>query len=116
MRDPDGNVIASDSTINSCVETTDIPISSGGTSARIDKHCYGVTYIHRMFDQHRLVFAEGAPSESFYPRRVALGIAFPLPGPTERQLRECQSADRIRRARATLFASEGRFGSCRVAA
>ena len=44
----------------------------GGKYARIDKHCEGVTYIHIMFDQHQLVFAEGAPSESFYPGPVAL--------------------------------------------
>ena len=31
-----------------------------------------VTYIHIMFDQHEIVFAEGAPSESFYPGQTSM--------------------------------------------
>ena len=31
-----------------------------------------VTYIHIMFDQHEIVFAEGIPSESYYPGETSL--------------------------------------------
>ncbi|WP_305000491.1 Hint domain-containing protein [Salipiger sp. IMCC34102] len=31
-----------------------------------------VTYIHMMFDQHEVVFANGAPSESFHPGSIGL--------------------------------------------
>lgn len=44
----------------------------GGKYARIDKHCELVTYIHIMFDQHELIYAEGAVTESFYPGPMAL--------------------------------------------
>lgn len=33
-----------------------------------------VTYIHLMFEAHQIVFAEGSPSESFYPGPMALGM------------------------------------------
>lgn len=32
-----------------------------------------VTYVHLMFDRHEIVFAEGAPSESFHPGEAILG-------------------------------------------
>jgi len=44
----------------------------GGRYARIDKRCERVTYIHIMFDQHELIYADGALSESFYPGPMAL--------------------------------------------
>jgi hypothetical protein len=37
--------------------------------------CTAVTYIHLMFDRHEIVFAEGAPCESFFPGTEALGRA-----------------------------------------
>ena len=33
---------------------------------------HDVTYIHMMFDEHEVVYAEGAPSESFHPGEVGL--------------------------------------------
>jgi hypothetical protein len=37
-----------------------------------------VTYVHIAFDRHEIVFAEGAPSESFHPGHVGLnGILDP---------------------------------------
>ena len=44
----------------------------GSDIARIDRNCMAVTYIHMMFDQHQLVYAEGAPTEAFYPGPMAL--------------------------------------------
>lgn len=44
----------------------------GGQVARLDKKCTGVTYIHILFDRHELVFADGAPTEAFYPGPQAL--------------------------------------------
>ncbi|MDU8927233.1 Hint domain-containing protein [Alisedimentitalea sp. MJ-SS2] len=31
-----------------------------------------VTYVHILFDQHEIIYAEGAPSESFFPGRTGL--------------------------------------------
>ena len=44
----------------------------GGRYARVDRRCEMVTYVHIMFDQHELIYAEGAPTESFYPGPIAL--------------------------------------------
>ena len=43
-----------------------------GGRARVAHGCRGVTYIHLMFEAHQIIFANGAPSESFYPGPVAL--------------------------------------------
>ncbi len=32
-----------------------------------------VTYLHMMFDEHEIIFAEGAPTESFHPGDLAIG-------------------------------------------
>ena len=37
-----------------------------------------VTYIHLMFDTHQIVFAEDAPSESFYPGPMAQRMLDPF--------------------------------------
>lgn len=44
----------------------------GGKYARVEKRCERVTYVHIMFDQHELIYAEGAMTESFYPGPMAL--------------------------------------------
>lgn len=44
----------------------------GGKYARVDRWCREVTYIHIMFDQHELIYADGAISEAFYPGPNAL--------------------------------------------
>lgn len=43
-----------------------------GGKARVAKGTRRVRYIHLMFDAHQIVFANGAPSESFYPGPMAL--------------------------------------------
>jgi Ca2+-binding RTX toxin-like protein len=43
------------------------------SGARIMQGCRGVTYVHLMFEAHQIVFAAGAPSESFYPGPQAIG-------------------------------------------
>jgi hypothetical protein len=48
-----------------------------GGAARIMKGCREVTYLHLMFDQHQIVFANGAASESFYPGKFALAAVAP---------------------------------------
>jgi len=43
-----------------------------GGQARVAQGIRQVTYIHLMFSAHQIVFANGAPSESFYPGPMAL--------------------------------------------
>lgn len=38
----------------------------------IDERLPAVTYVHLVLDAHRVIFAEGTPTESFYPGPVAL--------------------------------------------
>lgn len=44
----------------------------GRGKARVARGRKSVTYIHLMFDAHQIIFANGAPSESFYPGRHAI--------------------------------------------
>lgn len=44
-----------------------------GGKARAMRGCRGVTYFHLMFEAHQIVFACGAPTESFYPGSNAYG-------------------------------------------
>ena len=48
-----------------------------GGAARIMTGRREVTYLHLMFDQHQIVFANGAASESFYPGKFALAAVAP---------------------------------------
>ena len=43
---------------------------NGGSITQAD--CDSVTYLHLLFDRHEIIFAEGAPSESFHPGHVGL--------------------------------------------
>jgi len=39
--------------------------------------CTVITYHHILFEAHQIIFAQGAPTESFYPGRQALGALAP---------------------------------------
>ena len=43
-----------------------------GGQARVMNGCRNVTYIHLLFEAHQIVYANGAPTESFYPGPQAL--------------------------------------------
>ena len=55
-----------------------------GGKARVAHGKRSVTYIHLMFDAHQIVFANGAPTESFYPGTMALAA---LSDPARDELR-----------------------------
>ena len=44
-----------------------------GGKARVMRGCRSVTYMHMMFEAHQIVFAAGAPTESFFPGPNAFG-------------------------------------------
>ena len=56
---------------------------SRGGAARIAKGCRRVQYFHFMLDAHEIVFANGAPAESFYPGNQAIGA---LPHEARREI------------------------------
>ncbi len=45
----------------------------GGPGFRVANGVRTVTYYHLMFEQHEIIIADGAPSESFYPGPMAMG-------------------------------------------
>lgn len=45
----------------------------GSECAHLDMQCRDVDYFHIMFDQHELVFAEGAMTEAYFPGPSAIG-------------------------------------------
>lgn len=53
------------------VRATHLARMQGG-AARVMQGCQQVTYYHLMFDAHQIVFANGAPTESFFPGSYAL--------------------------------------------
>ena len=44
--------------------------------------CKQVSYFHLLFEKHQIIFANGAPAESYYPGRQAVG-ALPRDARTE---------------------------------
>ncbi|MDU8913534.1 Hint domain-containing protein, partial [Aestuariicoccus sp. MJ-SS9] len=67
---------------------------------RVAKGKRHVTYIHIMFEAHQIIFAEGVPSESFYPGPMAMKMM----------------AKDARRELETLFPQLGKIGSLEDAA
>lgn len=53
-----------------------------GGKARVANGSRSCTYIHLMFEEHQIVFANGAACESFFPGRAAIGV---LPIPMRRE-------------------------------
>lgn len=52
------------------VRAKSLPLALPGVT--IDARITQVTYYHLVFEQHEIVYAEGAPTESFHPGRMAL--------------------------------------------
>ncbi len=53
------------------VRAMDLACMPGG-KARVAEGIKTVTYVHIMFDQHEIMFANAAPAESFYPTETTL--------------------------------------------
>ena len=53
------------------VRATHLARMQGG-AARVMHGCRSVTYFHLLFEDHQIVFANGAPSESFFPGAFAM--------------------------------------------
>jgi Hint domain-containing protein len=52
-------------------------IAAFSDRAFIDRNCEAVTYFHILLDQHEIIFANCAPTESFYPGKEALASLDP---------------------------------------
>lgn len=52
-------------------------VDLAGLSVRVAHGKTNVTYIHLMFDEHEVIFAENVASESFYPGPMALSMMEP---------------------------------------
>jgi len=52
-------------------------VDINGLPVRVANGKKNVTYIHLMFDDHEVIFAENVPSESFYPGPMALAMMDP---------------------------------------
>jgi len=48
-----------------------------GGQARVMQGCRNIHYFHVMFEAHQIIFANGAPTESFYPGPQAFGALSP---------------------------------------
>ena len=55
----------------------------------IDNQRKAVTYHHLVFDQHEVIFAEGAPTESFYPGPIGLAAISPEAKQRSRRFVHC---------------------------
>ena len=66
-----GMMIGSDHLVRAIHLARDLP------GVRIAHGKREVTYVHLFFAQHEIIFAEGIPSESFYPGRTALRMLSP---------------------------------------
>ncbi|EDQ05664.1 Bifunctional hemolysin/adenylate cyclase [Sulfitobacter indolifex] len=66
-----GMMIGSDHLVRAIHLARDMP------GVRIAHGKREVTYVHLFFAQHEIIFAEGIPSESFYPGRTALRMLSP---------------------------------------
>lgn len=52
-------------------------VGPNGTIARVDQNCRDVVYFHLLFESHQIVFANGTPTESFYPGPQAMASLQP---------------------------------------
>jgi hypothetical protein len=78
-----GVLLRTDTGAETLVRAIHLARMAGG-AARVASAVARVSYIHLMFDAHQIVFANGAPSESFYPGPMALAA---LSGPARAELR-----------------------------
>ena len=67
-----GLLVRIDGADETLVRATHLARLRGG-KARVMNGCKGVTYFHLMFEAHEILFANGAPAESFYPGPSAFG-------------------------------------------
>ena len=66
-----GMVIRREGSDETLIRATHLARMHGG-KARVAKGRREVVYFHLMFEEHQIIYANGAPSESFYPGEQAL--------------------------------------------